>query len=310
MISKIASFSVLVFLAAFLSACVGTDDNSVSEGLSVNFGESHSEVSTLPSKVYPPITLPASVPVSSNNGYDHANLEHHEIVDKNGRELSIYRAYVVLDNLELVECSSVVVDTKKVLGGLINSALAHAGHGSEPVGGRSLDAPNVIDIVTQDDFVLPLGSKAIAPGRYCAMRIGLTRIANVAYGKPAYTPASSDSPVSVPEVPDLSGMLFALRGDYCDAESGGVCVHRTAVDIDDIGSFQPYVREVPLDSPLEISKAIPEVFVVATIHYGEWLHNIDITQLSGNANEIDKLLENVMQSIHISNKGIGELPVN
>ena len=39
-------------------------------------------------------------------GYDTSNIEHHDITDNSSHLVSVYRAYVVLDEFQLVRCTS------------------------------------------------------------------------------------------------------------------------------------------------------------------------------------------------------------
>ena len=82
------------------------------------------------------------------------------------------------------------------------AAEAHAGHGAEPVGGRGLDKPNVIDIVTQDGYYLALGDLAVAPGSYCGVSVTLGRLNGEAYGKLAKGILVLDTPHFVKTAPD------------------------------------------------------------------------------------------------------------
>lgn len=314
----VAVLSVLLTL----SGCPGVEENSATSGLVVHFAEVHMEdqqdEAAVPIKMratqtpnFTSANLVTAASVAAPGGYDHVNLEHHHIHDKNGKSLSIYRAYLVVDDLELIPCTSVVQLSRKLLNGLIPSAQAHTGHGSEPVGGRALDKPNVIDIVTQDEFILPLGDAAVAPGRYCGMRVSIVRLASEAYGKPTYLSPSSDDPTTMPEVPDLSGKTFALRADYCDTSDGdGVCTHRTKVDIDDVGLTTDISQTVEFDTPLVLSADWREAYVAVGIFYGEWVKDIDVTLLNSDAGERQKLLNNIAASIQVHEKGLGDLPPN
>ena len=244
-------------------------------------------------------------------GYTQDLLEHHTIRDQNGRLLSMYRAYLVLDDLELVPCPSLSRLPDMLLDALIGKAYAHAGHGSEPVGGRALDQPNVIDIITQDEFSLPLGDVALAPGRYCGVRVALVRLAGDGYGTPAYAAASSDDPTSVPEIPDLAGRMFALRADYCaQTDAGGLCTERVKVDIDDNALAEPPVLTLNFAQPLALNAVLREGYVAIGIAYGQWVQDVDITLLANDPAEQQKLLNNIVGSLHIYSRGWGALPVN
>lgn len=295
-------------LAALLTGCIGDDDNHIAGGLTVHIAEVHTE--TAPGS--PPAnanTIPDSASVTG--GYDQLNLEQHPVRDTNGRTLSLYRAYVVLDEIELVPCIGAAPLAHRLLNGLFPAAHAHTGHGSEPVGGRALDKPNVIDIVTQEDFILPLGDAAVAPGSYCWVKASLARLASDAYGKPAPEPASTDNPVTAPEVPDMSGRIFAIRSDYCTAVDGfGACTNRGRIDIDDNGLTAPVARILAFDTPLTLGASRREAHVVVGIAHGEWLQGVDITLLPGNTSELQKLLDNIADSIHINAAGPGALPAN
>lgn len=296
----------MVITVLAMSGC-GGGENVIESGLTLHLAEAHTEAKPGIEPDTPTIT-PSSVLIQG--GYDQANLEKHPVRDINNRTLSLYRAYIVLDDLELVPCTDIATLPRLLLDSLIPTAHAHAGHGSEPVGGRSLDKPNVIDIVTQEGFILPLGDMAIAPGRYCGIRVALVRLASEAYGKPEFAAASNDDPTTLPEVPELSGLMFALRADYCDEIDAGQCTRRIKVDIDDNGLTEPLARIIEFDQPLELNTALREAYVAVGIAYGEWVQNVDITQLSSNASELQKLLDNIVTSIHVNSKGLGDLPIN
>lgn len=291
-----------------LAGCPGGDESSMESGLVMHLAETHGE------------TRPGGVPLDASGvqnsatvqgGYDQANLEHHDIRDENGRFLSLYRAYLVIDRIEPVPCTSLAQLPRRLLDTLIGTAAAHAGHGAEPVGGRSLDKPNVIDIVTQDGFILPLGDLAVAPGRYCGLRVSIVRLAGAAYGQPAHAAASTDDPTTAPEVPELAGRMFSLRADYCaEADGAGACTQRVKIDVDDNGLDEPAVRTLEFDQPLEVNAALREAYVAVGIAYGEWVEDVDITLLAGDIGERRKLLDNVAASLHIHSYGLGELAVN
>lgn len=303
MISRLKILAGTLLSIAGLWAC--GDPNTIEEGLSVRFAEVHSEAR--PGAIADEASvLPSSDSVTG--GYDQANLEKHPIRDVNGRVLSLYRAYLVLDELQLLPCASLV---ERFLDSLIPTAQAHAGHGSEPIGGRALDKPNVIDIVTQEGFVLPLGGTAIAPGRYCGLRVAMVRLASEAYGKPEFAPASGDDPVTVPEVPEMAGRIFAIRADYCNQiNATGECSERIRVDVDDGGLPQPLAMEFDFDQPVELSDTIREVYIVVGIAHGEWVNDLDVTRLESDANERQKLQHNIAASIYVNARGLGDLPIN
>lgn len=297
-----------LIIAGAAALCGCNEDNSIESGLTVHLAELHT--SARPGAEAVEVTVTPSSDLVQG-GYDQANLEKHPIRDVNGRSLALYRAYVVLDGLELVPCTSLASAPQRLLDALFPSAHAHAGHGSEPVGGRSLDKPNVIDIVTQEEFILPLGDLPIAPGRYCGVRVGLVRLAGEAYGKPDYAPASTDDPTTVPEIPEMAGRIVSIRADYCAQTDGsGLCTQRVKVDVDDGGLAEPGAVTLDFDQPLELSATLREAFLVVGIAHGEWVRNVDITRLDSDAGELQKLLDNIAASIHVYASGLGELPPN
>lgn len=300
---------LVMFIAVLaLAGCPGGDEEGVQSGLVLHLAEVHGE------------TEPGGVPLDSTGvqnsaavqgGYDQTQLEHHDIRDENGRFLSLYRAYLVLDRLELVPCTSLAQLPRRMIDTLIGTAEAHAGHGAEPVGGRSLDKPNVIDIVTQDGFILPLGDLAVAPGRYCGLRVSLVRLAGDAYGKPAFAAASNDDPITSPEVPDLAGKIFSIKADYCAEVDGvGECTRRVRVDVDDDALNEPAARTLDFDRPLDVNADLREVYIAVGIAYGDWLQDVNITLLTSDIAERQKVLDNIAASLHIHSQGLGELPAN
>ncbi len=310
-----------------LAGCLvpGTGDNKIdSSGVVIHIGESHLEgrLTTARSGVGVRDITGMAHTLGGNasaltdyayaRGYDRPNIEHHDVVDgaTPSHLLSIYRAYIVIDEVRIVKCASVSQLPGILFDSVFPKAMAHAGHGSEPVGGRSLDKPNVIDIVTQDQFVLALGDRSVAPGRYCSMRVSFARAAGNSYGKPTPAPASADNPTTVPDIPDMQGKMLAMRADYCSEVVGGSCVTRTKVDIDDTGLTLPEAVEVQFDKPFEVNEKTTEGYVVIGIAYGEWVENVNVAILNSDANERQKLLNNVAKSIHGFATGNGGLPIN
>lgn len=301
-------YAGLLVALLLLAGCPGNEDNAVGTGLRLHFAEVHGE------------SRPGGTPLEASGvsnsafvtgGYAQDQIEHHTLQDSNGRLLSLYRAYLVLADLELVRCTSVSRLPEKLLDFFIGSAQAHAGHGSAPVGGRALDKPNVIDIIAQDEFMLPLGDVALAPGQYCGVKLSLVRLAGEAYGQPTPVAASTDDPTTLPEVPDLAGHLFALRADYCaQTDSNGLCVQRIKVDVNDDGLAEPVVVTINFAQPLVLNATLREAYVAVGIAYGEWLHNVDITHLASNSAEKQTLFTNLANSLHIHAQGWGALPVN
>lgn len=300
-------FFTLVAVLLGLSGCPGNEVNTTQSGLVVHLAEVH--VDSRPGEI------PAGVRSLKNSdsmqgGYNQTVLEHHDILDNSGHVLSLYRTYLVLDEMDLVPCTTLTQLPRRVLESVIPAAQAHAGHGGEPVGGRALDRPNVIDIVSQDEYILPLGNLAKAPGRYCGVRVSLARLAGDGYGIPPFATASNDDPTTYPDVPEMAGLAFSMRGDYCTSIENSLCLQRSKVAINDSGLILPMAQTINFDQPLEISSGFREVYVAVGIAYGEWLQNVNVTLLNGNADERQKLLDNIAGSIHVYAKGFGDLPVS
>lgn len=299
------NFIRLGFLLTALQGCAGNDDNAAAEGLVLHVAQTHYQKN----EVVGATELAAG-------GYAQNALEHHTLRDQNGVELSLYRTYLVLDDIRLLPCTSLTQLPARLLNFVLPSAMAHAGHGSEPVGGRALDKPNVIDLITQDGFILPLGDAAIAPGRYCDVQVSLTRLAGDGYGQLPFVAASNNDPISEPEVPEMSGRIFAMRADYCAvrnaAQQNGTqpCLQRQQVNIDDACLTAPLTQTLSLLTPLDINTTLREAYITIGIEYDGWLANIDATLLANDVNERQKLLDNISASLRVFNQGLGDLPPN
>lgn len=316
---KAAASLIIAATAGVLGGCPAVGEgNSVQTGTVVHFAEVHMESADSGHEHAAAGTdsvsqAAASVPglSSSRGGYAHEQLDHHHGHDKNGLGVSLYRIYLVFDTPELVPCTSLARLPPSLLDAIIGTAEAHTGHGNEPTAGRGLDKPNVIDVMAADDFVLPLGSRAIAPGRYCGLRVGLARLASDAYGKPAFAAASADDPTTVPEVPDLSGKAFSIKADYCaEKDAAGVCQRRAKADVDDAGLMLPNVISLDFEQPIVLDATNRSAHVAVGIEYGNWIHDLDVTQLAVSAAERQKLLSNIAASFHIHAAGAGSLPPN
>ena len=296
----------LLLTSILLTGCPLTEDNSISDGLVVHIAETHAQAK--PGITPTPLT---HINNASNysGGYQQSTNEHHNIADATGRVVALYRAYLVLDDIKFVPCTSLTTLSKKIFSNIIGNAYAHTGHGSDPVAGRALNQPNVINIVTRDEYILPLGDKPIAPGRYCGIRVALVRLASQAYGKPLGVAATNDDPVSTAEVPEMAGQIFEIRADYCaEFNNSNQCIRREKLDINDSGYLNSISRTVDFEQPLEINADRREAYIVIGIAYAEWLQNIDVTLLPDNANELQKLLNNIAESLHIYDRGQGVLP--
>ena len=105
--------------------------------------------------------------------------------------------------------------------------------------------------------------------------------------------------------------MFALRADYCaQTDAGGLCTERVKADIDDDGLTEPAVLTLNFAQPLELNAVLREGYVAIGIAYGEWVQNVDITLLASDPVEQQKLLNNIVGSLHIYSRGWGALPVN
>lgn len=321
--NRIKTF-LIVLMMATLVACPGQDENSMESGLRVHFAEAHVEqqlvggLASATAAIHTPLSISASggqftvTALSAPGGYDRDNLEHHDITDNNSHLFSIYRAYLVLDRIDLVRCNNLSQLPGALMDSIIRSASAHAGHGAEPVGGRSLDAPNIIDIVTIDEYVLPLGDLAVAPGEYCGIRVSFAPLLDTtAYGLPDPVSASTDDPITEPEVPNMVGRVFSLRGDFCSSADGmGGCAARVKVDIDDSGLDIPPAQTINFAEPLVVSENLRTAYVTVGITYGAWAADVDVALLQSDSNERQKFFNNIASSLHIYAKGWGDLPPN
>ncbi len=293
--------SLIACLVLALSGCPGTEENISEPGLLVHLAQTHYQAEEVVGQLAPAV-----------GAYAQDQLEHHTLRDKNGVQLSLYRTYFVINNIELQPCTTSVTQVRQRLVNFIfPSAHAHAGHGSEPVGGRALDKPNVIDLITQDRFVLPLGDRAIAPGRYCGLQVAIVRLSADAYGKPLFAAASNDDPIVSAEIPEMSGKIFAIRSDYCaERDSDNRCVRRQSVDIDDAGLNEPITQTLTFNVPLELNATLREAYIVIGVEYDRWLVDIDSTLLESDISERQKLLNNINASFRVYDQGLGDLPAN
>jgi len=319
-----SSIAILAAVAA-LAGCPGQDDNSAESGIRIRIAEVHvegkpavlgkasgtGEVPLVAAQAREATgSLSARAVASATGGYAHTALENHEFTDNTSRVLSMYRMYLVVDRVELVPCASISQLPLRLLNSLIPTASAHAGHGAEPVGGRSMGKANVIDVVTRDEYYLPLGDLAVAPGRYCGAKVALGSAQDDSYGIPVPAAASADNPTSTPDVPNLVGKMFAMRADYCSTFDAGVCVGRTKVDIDDAGLLLPAVQTIDFATPLEVGGTKRNAFVAIGIAYGTWAHDVNVALLASDMNERQKFVNNMASSLHIYAKGLGDLPSN
>ncbi len=317
-----ASGLALLVLCNLLAACPGGGSNEIMPGVRVRFAEIHMEAqdsavhdATAASAKQTEPASPAPEPAADfKAGYDH-DFDHHHVSDKNGSGFAMYRIYLVLDQLQLVQCPSLARGPGLLLNGLLGVADAHEGGGPEPVGGRALDKPNVIDLLAQDNTTLALGDAAIQPGRYCGARVSLVRLAGDAYGKPAFVADEGDPPA--PGHPDMAGKAFAIKADYCSQHGvptevlpNGPCVELSTVDVDDGGTIIPAFLERSFDHPLVLTSANREGHVRLGIAYGDWVHDVDITKLGSDAAERQKLLDNILESIHLHAVGRGAPPAD
>lgn len=296
--------SLTIIASLLLAGCPGNEDNQVTEGIHVHLGETHLEAST----------RAAPVTRSGSGGYDDGALPHHVLHDGSERAIKVYAGWLVLDEINLQPCVSLGMRLRNLpvtlLDALIPGAYAHAGHGNVPVGGRALDAPNVIDILTEDGYMLPLGDLATAPGRYCGVQVKVTRLAGIAYGKPEPEAASADDPVSDPGVPDLAGLGFALRADYCAETNDGTCTRRARIEVDDHDLPDTGVLTLDFAQPLQLSADIREAAVVIGIDYARWFADLDATQLMDDASVRAHLQQNIQRSLYVYASRYGELPKN
>ncbi|MGH8530496.1 MAG: hypothetical protein ACRETN_11770 [Nevskiales bacterium] len=324
---KRATYPALVLGAVFtLSACPGgSGDSSIEPGISVRFAEVHME-SKDGEGHHAKQTTAASASTapeddfkhggSHGGGYNHDGLEHRHASDTNGKGLSLYRIYLVLNQLQLVQCASVARVPGLLLDRLLGVAYAHGGNAPGPVGGRALDQPNVIDLMALDDQTLVLGDAALAPGRYCGVRVSLVRLAGGAYGKPEFVADEGDPPV--PGHPDMAGKAFAIKADYCSQRGlptetvpNGPCIERATADVIDDGSAViPAFVEMSFDHPLVLSSDNRKGHMRLGIAYGGWVHDVDITKLGSDPAERQKVLNNILASVHVDAAGLGPLPAD
>jgi hypothetical protein len=301
MTSNSRTHIAIILCALGISGCPGLAENERSTGLVVHLAETHQDLSGHGA---------GSNTGAATGGYAYDQLEYHTLRDTQGTRLSMYRAYLILDNITLMPCSSLSYFFEKAFAQLISTAHAHGGHGTAPVSGRALDQPNVIDIITREEYILPLGDLAIAPGRYCGATVTLTPLNTAGYGVPTPAAASQDDPITQPEVPNLLGKRWAISADYCVSEVDGICQQRAKIDIDNTALTAPDTYQIHLTEPLIIHADLPESYLAIGINYGNWLDGVDVTLLNVSIAERQKLQDNIRQSFFIYDQGLGELPPN
>jgi len=300
MIFRQINVAIFLFIGLLLLAgCPGLDEEKIESGIVVSFAELHlADKTSAQSKVS--VNSASSISARATEGGFDDNLPKRDIVDVNGKTVSLYRAYVMLDGIKLVACTDISAIPKMILNSIFPVANAHTSEGGEAVNGRGLDRPNVIDILTEDNESLALGNVSIAPGKYCGITVSVVRLVDGAYGKPEVEAESNDNPTSKPGIPDLSGFIFSAKADYCTAfDSNNDCVTKSKLNLNDRGTPQPLSKTIQFDQAIELNASQREANVVIGIEYGNWMKDVDASLVGADNDEIQKMLDNIVESIYV-----------
>ena len=246
-----------------------------------------------------------------DEGEEHDEHEHGmELEDAEGHGVELHAAYVVLDQFQLIECSSLASVIHRSLQGLIGQAFAAGGHdhghghgGSDrpdvPDDQRNLNRPHVINLTSEGDddhgdeehddhdhseSPLLLGNARISEGRYCGLRVSIVPAADDAFGLP-------------------EGLSLIGTGFYFDWEQDidGEVSDRV---VDSSGIALPFTMTLDLEEPLVIDANTHHV--VIGLHLAHLFEDVDLSTAT-DAEMPAALLEGLEHALEIIDQGEGEL---
>ncbi|MGB1580299.1 MAG: hypothetical protein ACPHER_02180 [Nevskiales bacterium] len=217
-----------------------------------------------------------------------------ELEDAAGHVVELHSAYVVLDQFQLIECSSITATLKRSLQGLIGQAFAADGHnhdhdhGSDrpevPDDQRNLNRPHVIDLASESEESLVLGNARIVEGQYCDLRLSIVPAADDAFG--------------LPEDLSMNGIGF-----YFDFEQDidGEISERV---VDSTGMALPHTVTLRIEEPLVVSANTQHL--VIGLHLAHLFEEIDLSTAT-DAEVRAALLEGLAGALEIIDQGAGEI---
>ena len=226
---------------------------------------------------------------------DEAHDEHEEhmaLEDAAGHSVELHAAYVVLDQFQLIECSSIATALQRSLQGLIGQAYAADGHDhghdddrpEVPDDQRNLNRPHVIDLSSESEAPLVLGNARITEGRYCGLRLSIVPAASDAFGLP-------------------EGLSMIGTGFYIDWEQDidGAVSDRVA---DSSGMALPHTMVLNFEEPLSINANTQHV--VVGLHLAHLFEEVDLSTTPDSAMPA-ALLEGLEHALEIIDQGEGEI---
>jgi hypothetical protein len=217
-----------------------------------------------------------------------------ELEDAAGHDVELHAAYVVLDQFQLIECSSVATIFKRGLQGLIGQAYAadghDHGHGHDddrpevPDDQRNLNRPHVIDLASESESPLVLGNARITEGRYCGLRLSIVPAADDAFGLPEGLSMSG------------TGFYFDWEQDIDGAVSDRV--------VDSSSIALPHTMVLNFEEPLLINANTKHV--VIGLHIAHLFEDVDLSAAS-DAEMPAALLEGLEHALEIIDQGDGSI---
>ncbi len=217
--------------------------------------------------------------------------EHSEakvIEDAEGHSVELIRAYLVIDQIELLGCTNAATLIKRSVDGLLGAAWAQDGHdhggddNDVPDDQRNLNRPHVIDLMNEDEALLVLGNLSVEQGNYCGLRVSLVPAQDDAFG--------------LPEDLSLIGTGFYLNWHQdIDGEE-------SAMTVDSTGTSLPMTVSLDFEESLKVGA--DQHHVVVGINYAEIFEDIDLSGVT-EAQLPALLLEGIEHALHIHDTGDG-----